>query len=70
MIFTRRIVTMHDEEYSRVRFGDEFEGGTLPLVLPAVPRMKRVVYTISEYRPLLDSSNMTMDDWIQVKKHP
>ena len=27
---------------------------------------KRVIYTISEYQPLLDSSNMTMDDWIQV----
>jgi len=38
----------------------------LPLVLPHVPDMKRVVYSIYEYDPLLDSSNMTMDDWIQV----
>jgi lysophospholipase len=65
----RRIVTMHDEEYSRLRFSDvEGESGRLPLVLPSVPGKKRVVYTISEYRPLLDSSNMTMDDWIQVAK--
>jgi len=26
----------------------------------------RVVYTIYEYDPLLDSTNMTMDDWINV----
>ena len=29
---------------------------------------KRVVYTIYEYDPLLDSSNMTMDDWIFIAK--
>ena len=28
--------------------------------------MRRVIYNIYEYDPLLDSSNMTMDDWIQV----
>ncbi|XP_023340125.1 L-asparaginase isoform X4 [Eurytemora carolleeae] len=28
--------------------------------------MKRVVYSIYEYDPILDSSNMTMDDWIQI----
>jgi len=40
----------------------------LPLVLPQVPNHKRVIYTIYEYDPLLDSSNMTMDDWIQIAK--
>jgi L-asparaginase/Glu-tRNA(Gln) amidotransferase subunit D len=35
-------------------------------VLPHIPDLKRVIYTIYEYDPLLDSSNMTMDDWIQV----
>ena len=40
----------------------------LPLVLPHVPNHKRVIYTIYEYDPLLDSSNMTMDDWIQISK--
>ena len=39
----------------------------LPLVLPHIPDLRRVIYTIYEYDPLLDSSNMTMDDWIQVK---
>ena len=40
----------------------------MPLVLPNVPGHKRVIYTIYEYDPLLDSSNMTMDDWIQIAK--
>ena len=61
----RRIVTMHDEAYSRMRFGEKC-GADLPLVLPVVPGHKRVIYTIYEYDPLLDSSNMTMDDWIQI----
>lgn len=29
---------------------------------------RRVVYSISEYDPLLDSSNATMDDWIQIAR--
>ena len=63
----RRIVTMHDEAYSKMRFGEKC-GADLPLVLPMVPGHKRVIYTIYEYDPLLDSSNMTMDDWIQIAK--
>ena len=70
-----------DDDNTQLRFGNG-DCDALPLVLPPVPgdgRMmmmmkvtmmtsgkKRVIYTISEYQPLLDSSNMTMDDWIQV----
>lgn len=80
----RKTITMHDENYSQMRFGhqtklatfqdddDYKEGGNaellVPLVLPQVPDHKRVVYQIYEYDPLLDSSNMTMDDWIQIAK--
>ena len=65
----RRIITMHDNEYSQARFGSVgLEPEKLPLVLPSVPGHKRVVYKICEYDPLLDSSNMTMDDWIQIAK--
>ena len=79
----RQTITMHDENYSQMRFGhqtklaryqgeddfDEVNGDLLvPLVLPQVPDHKRVVYRIYEYDPLLDSSNMTMDDWIQIAK--
>ena len=82
----RMTCTMHDEEYSRQRFGHLKEimygpggisenGGSknkgellLPLVLPAVNKLRRVMYTIYEYDPLLDSSNTTMDDWIQIAR--
>ncbi len=68
--------TMHDEEYSYKRFGhlaDMFPQGEqreflLPLVLPHVPDHRRVIYSIYEYFPLLDSSNMTMGNWIQIAK--
>ncbi|KAG8201279.1 hypothetical protein JTE90_016763 [Oedothorax gibbosus] len=36
------------------------------IVLPDAGEASRVVYTVQEYAPLLDSSNMTMDDWIQI----
>jgi len=62
----RQIITMHDEEYARNRFLGSTTKEKLPLVLPTLPGKKRVVYTIDEYDPLLDSSNMTMDDWLQM----
>ncbi|XP_065363413.1 L-asparaginase-like [Calliphora vicina] len=38
-----------------------------PLVLPYVQgESNRVIYQITEYTPLLDSSNMTMDDWARI----
>lgn len=71
----RGTCTMHDEEYSFQRFGHlssmfslKEEHKLLPLVLPNVPDHRRVIYSIFEYDPLLDSSNMTMDDWIQIAK--
>ena len=66
----RRIVTMHDDQYSVMRFAGDtgLDHQRLPLVLPSVPGHKRVIYTICEYDPLLDSSNMTMDDWVQIAK--
>lgn len=32
-------------------------------VVSNVDGMERIVYTVTEYDPILDSSNMTMDDW-------
>lgn len=29
---------------------------------------KRIIYTVLEYSPLLDSSNMTTDDWGRIGK--
>lgn len=38
-----------------------------PLVLPdVVDEARRVVYSITEYDPILDSSNMTIQDWIRI----
>lgn len=51
---------LHDAEYSSTHFPDSDKP---PLVLPCTGDPNRVVYTIYEYDPLLDSSNATMDDW-------
>ena len=72
----RSTCTMHDEDYSHQRFGhlqqkcstEEVGPFLLPLVLPHVPGHRRVIYSIYEYEPLLDSSNMQMEDWIQIAK--
>ncbi len=64
----RRAIHLHDEKYATARFG---AGNThkAPLALPSLgPDAKRILYTIYEYEPLLDSSNMTMDDWINIAK--
>ncbi|KAE9546396.1 hypothetical protein FO519_010392, partial [Halicephalobus sp. NKZ332] len=38
-----------------------------PCCLPPVRNtMKRIVYSFMEYNPLLDSSDMTFDDWIKI----
>lgn len=38
-----------------------------PLVLPHVQgEHRRIIYTITEYEPLLDSSNMTFQDWVKI----
>lgn len=56
---------MHDEKYAQQRFGKAASLG--PLVLPKVQgEDRRVVYTITEYDPLLDSSNMTNQEWVRI----
>jgi 60kDa lysophospholipase len=56
---------MHDEEYAQKRFGNASH--MAPLVLPYVQgEHRRIVYSITEYEPLLDSSNMSINDWVQI----
>lgn len=56
---------MHDEEYATHRFGRM--STMAPLVLPHVEgEQRRIIYTITEYDPLLDSSNMTFQDWQKI----
>jgi hypothetical protein len=57
----RQSVTMHDDFYSKLRFKKSLlnvrqkDDALVPLVLPCVPGHKRIVYSIYEYEPLLDS---------------
>lgn len=66
--FTRNIRKyphMHDEKYAAARFGAAASQG--PLVLPHVDgEVRRVIYTITEYHPLLDSSNMSINEWTRI----
>ncbi|XP_037278693.2 L-asparaginase [Rhipicephalus microplus] len=59
----REFPQLHDQEYAKEHFGDCEKP---PLVLPVTGDPRRVIYTIAEYDPLLDSSNATMDDWLQI----
>lgn len=63
----RKYPNIHDEDYAQRHFG---AGASLaPLVLPFVQgESRRVIYQVTEYSPLLDSSNMTMDDWARIAK--
>lgn len=61
----RKYPNIHDEDYAQRRFG---AGASMaPLVLPYVQgETRRVLYQVTEYAPLLDSSNMTMNDWARI----
>ncbi|KAL1460557.1 hypothetical protein WDU94_012534 [Cyamophila willieti] len=52
---------MHDPEYLQTRT-DKMDY----LALPAVKNNKRVLYKVLEHESLLDSSNMTVSDWINI----
>ncbi|XP_004535206.1 L-asparaginase [Ceratitis capitata] len=63
----RRYPNIHDEIYAQKRFGSAASMG--PLVLPFVQgESRRIIYQVTEYHALLDSSNMTMNDWARVAK--
>ncbi|KAF4792557.1 60 kDa lysophospholipase [Turdus rufiventris] len=65
----KKMPMLHDEEYARERklsSSHEFPENTL--VLPLSKQNKRIFYTILELSPLLDSSNMTPDDWAKIAK--
>ncbi|XP_037029683.1 L-asparaginase [Bradysia coprophila] len=61
----RKYPNMHDEQYAQKKYGPA--ANMAPLVLPhVVGEGRRVIYTITEYDPLLDSSNMSINDWIRI----
>jgi lysophospholipase len=61
----RKHPQLHDEEYAAQRFG---KASTMaPFVLPSVQgEHRRIIYTVTEYEPLLDSSNMSFIDWVKI----
>nr|XP_013796273.1 PREDICTED: 60 kDa lysophospholipase isoform X4 [Apteryx mantelli mantelli] len=60
---------LHDEAYAREeKLYDSHEYPDKTLVLPSSKQNKRIVYTILELSPLLDSSNMTPEDWAKIAR--
>lgn len=61
----RQYPNMHDDAYAAKRYGPA--KNMAPLVLPFVEgQHRRILYQISEYEPLLDSSNMGVADWARI----
>ncbi|XP_068016336.1 60 kDa lysophospholipase isoform X2 [Melanerpes formicivorus] len=60
---------LHDEAYAQeTKLSNFHEFPDNTLVLPLSKENKRIFYTILELSPLLDSSNMTPDDWAKIAK--
>ncbi|CAH2328630.1 60 kDa lysophospholipase [Pelobates cultripes] len=65
----KKLPILHDEVYAQQTKLYEFlDFPENTLVLPVSKQSKRIVYTILEYTPLLDSCNMTTDDWAKIAK--
>ncbi|KAJ8290384.1 hypothetical protein GJAV_G00012180, partial [Gymnothorax javanicus] len=64
----RKLPILHDEQYAQQTRLYDFCSQDDTLVLPLSKRNKRIVYTVLEYCPLLDSCNMTTDDWAKIGK--
>lgn len=58
----RKLPIIHDETYAQQTGLYDYYGYNT-LVLPLSKHKNRIVYTVLEYDPLLDSSNMTTEDW-------
>ncbi|XP_062974185.1 60 kDa lysophospholipase [Elgaria multicarinata webbii] len=65
----KKMPMLHDEEYAKVmKLYDSCEFADNTLALPLSKRKKRIIYSILEYSPLLDSCNMTTDNWAKIAK--
>ncbi|XP_050989146.1 60 kDa lysophospholipase [Labeo rohita] len=63
----RKLPFLHDEQYAQ-QTGLYEKTPENTLVVPLSKQNKRIVYTVIEYSPLLDSCNMTADDWATIGK--
>uniref|UniRef100_A0A671UZ26 asparaginase n=1 Tax=Sparus aurata TaxID=8175 RepID=A0A671UZ26_SPAAU len=64
----RKLPIIHDELYAQQTCLYNYYGSDNTLVLPLSKDNKRIIYTVIEYNPLLDSSNMTTEDWGRIGK--
>nr|XP_060611129.1 60 kDa lysophospholipase [Anolis sagrei ordinatus] len=65
----KKMPMLHDEEYAKAtKFYESCQFAESTLMLPLSKRKKRVIYSILEYSPLLDSCNLTTDDWAKIAK--
>uniref|UniRef100_A0A672NF95 asparaginase n=1 Tax=Sinocyclocheilus grahami TaxID=75366 RepID=A0A672NF95_SINGR len=65
----RKLPILHDEQYAQqTRLYEYYKPPENTLVLPLSKQNKRIVYRVLEYSPLLDSCNMTTDDWATIGK--
>ncbi|KAG5283882.1 hypothetical protein AALO_G00020600 [Alosa alosa] len=67
--FLKTLPILHDEQYAQhTKLYDYYGPTENTLVLPLSRQKKRIVATVMEYCPLLDSCNMTTDDWATIAK--
>ncbi|XP_072221015.1 60 kDa lysophospholipase isoform X2 [Leuresthes tenuis] len=64
----RKLPILHDDAFAQQTCLYSFYDQATTLVLPLSKSKRRIIYTILDYDPLLDSSNMTTDDWVQIGK--
>ncbi|XP_077412003.1 60 kDa lysophospholipase isoform X2 [Vanacampus margaritifer] len=64
----RKLPILHDEIYAQQTCMYDYYDSERTLVLPLSKTKKRIIYSIIEYSPLLDSANMTPDDWGRIGK--
>ncbi|XP_059579260.1 60 kDa lysophospholipase isoform X2 [Alligator mississippiensis] len=66
----KKMPMLHDAAYAQeTRLYEVHKFPDDTLVLPLSKQNKRIVYTIKELSPLLDSSNMTPDDWAKIARY-
>ncbi|XP_061599837.1 60 kDa lysophospholipase isoform X2 [Cololabis saira] len=65
----RKLPICHDEVYAQQTGLYDYYDANDTLVLPLSKLKKRIIYTILEYETLLDSSNMTTEEWAKIGKN-
>ncbi|KAF8562465.1 hypothetical protein P879_09390 [Paragonimus westermani] len=58
---------MNEEDLDQT-FVTQSSSSNTTFVLPLTKDRRRIFYTVAEYTPLLDSSDMTMDDWVRIAR--